>query len=389
MNTLTIQTTVTFEHLQESNHRIVQLIGGTRSGKTFGTLQWLIVQGLDTKLNISIVRKTIPSLKRTVVKDFKEIMQGMGLWVEDEYNVSERIYTLDNGTQFTFVNTDDPDKLRGFKSDILWLDEASEIDENSYFQLSIRTAGKIILSYNPTVSPFHWLRKMTDCDRFVTTYRDNPFLPAEMINSIEELKVKNDRMWKVYGLGEFTPNEKAIYKFEIVDEYEGEFVAFSLDWGYSQDPTALVVCYKNGQNLYFEELLYDRGLVMNDIINKLKALGIEREEIWCDSSEPRSIEELARAGFNAKPVKKGPDSIKFGIGVLQNYNINITKASQNLINEIYAYQYASDKFGYVTDTPDGGDDHLLDCMRYIAMMKLSIKQQTAGKYAISIGQYKL
>ena len=389
MNTLTIQTTVTFEHLQESNHRIVQLIGGTRSGKTFGTLQWLIVQGLDNKLNISIVRKTIPSLKRTVIKDFKEIMQGIGLWVEDEYNVSERIYTLDNGTQFTFVNTDDPDKLRGFKSDILWLDEASEIDENSYFQLSIRTAGKIILSYNPTVSPFHWLRKMNDCDRYVTTYRDNPFLPAEMVNSIEELKVKNERMWKVYGLGEFTPNEKAIYKFQIVDEYDGEFVAFSLDWGYSQDPTALVVCYKNGQNLYFEELLYDRGLVMNDIINKLKSLGIEREEIWCDSSEPRSIEELARAGFNAKAVKKGPDSIKFGIGVLQNYNINITKSSQNLINEIYAYQYASDKFGYVTDIPDGGDDHLLDCMRYIAMMKLSIKQQTAGKYAISIGQYKL
>jgi phage terminase large subunit len=125
-------------------------------------------------------------------------------------------------------------------------------------------------------------------------------------------------------------------------------------------------------------------MVMNDIINRLKALGIEREEIWCDSSEPRSIEELARAGFNAKTVKKGPDSIKFGISVLQNYNIHIHKNSQNLINEIYSYQYATDKFGHVTDTPEGGLDHGLDCMRYIAMMRLSLKNQLKGTYAITV-----
>ena len=121
---------------------------------------------------------------------------------------------------------------------------------------------------------------------------------------------------------------------------------------------------------------------MNDIIAKLKSLDIQREEIWCDSSEPRSIEELCRSGFNAKAVKKGPDSIKFGIGVLQNYNLKVTKQSQNLINEIYAYQYSVDKHNYVTDIPEGGLDHLLDALRYVAMMRLSLKAVNRGKYTI-------
>lgn len=381
---INIQTTITFQHLQESKTRVVQCVGGSRSGKSFGIAQWLIVQGIENKTDISIVRKTIPSLKRTNIRDFKEIMQSIGMWVEEYWNSTDRVYRMENGSTFSFINTDDPDKLRGFKSGILWLDEATEVEEMSYVQLSIRTSGKIILSFNPTCSPYHWLRKMEGIEIYNTTYKDNPWLETELIRGIEELQGKNEKLWKIYGQGIYAPNERAIYQFEIVEGYEGEFVAFSLDWGYSQDPTALVVCYKNGGNLYFEELIYERGMVMNDIINRLKALGIEREEIWCDSSEPRSIEELARAGFNAKTVKKGPDSIKFGISVLQNYKIHIHKNSQNLINEIYSYQYAQDKFGYVTDTPEGGLDHALDCMRYIGMMKLSLKNQLKGTYAITV-----
>ena len=381
--TIHIQTTISFEHLNESEQRVVQLIGGTRSGKSFGIAQYLIVKGIESKLDISIVRKTIPSLKRTNIKDFKEIMLDLGIWVEDNWNSTERVYRYENGTTFNFINTDDPDKLRGYKSDILWLDEASEIDESSYFQLSIRTSGKIILSYNPTVSPYHWLRQMKDCDRFVTTYKDNPFLPAEMIKSIEDLQVKNPKLWKIYGKGEFAPNERAIYQFDVVEDYEAEFVGFGLDWGWN-DKMAMVAVYRNGDKLYVEEIIYESKMTMTDLVNRLKNLGVEREEIWCDSSEPRSIEELYRAGFNAKSVKKGPDSIKFGIGVLQNFHIHIKKDSQNLINEMYGYQYAQDKYGYTTDIPEEGLDHLLDAMRYVAMMRLSLKAQSRGTYAISI-----
>ena len=388
MRTAHIETTITFQNILESNQRITQHIGGTRSGKTYAILQFLIAQALEKPQTITIVRKTIPSLKRTVMKDFTDILKGLDIFREVDWNISDRTWKYE-GSLVQFISTDDAEKLRGVKSDVLFIDEASEIDEESYFQLSIRTSGKIILAYNPTVSPYSWLRQMQDCDRYVTTYRDNPFLPKEMVNAIEELQVKNPKYWAIYGKGEFAANDKAIYTFEIVDDFEAEFVAFGLDWGYSQDPTAVVAVYKNGENLYLEEVLYEKGLVMKDLADTLNKKQIDKTyEIWCDSSEPRSVEELYRSGFNAKPVKKGPDSIKFGIGVLQNYKIHILKTSQNLINEMYAYQYATDKHGYTTDNPEGGLDHLLDAARYVAMMRLSVKAQNKGRYAITIGKHR-
>ena len=320
-----IQTTITFKHQLNRNHRVTHHIGGTRSGKTYALLQYLITQGLDNKIDISIVRKTIPSLKKTVMKDFKDIMVELGLWDEARMNISDRVYTLYNGTQFNFVNTDDEQKLRGFKSDLLYIDEANEIEEDAYFQLSIRTQGEIILSYNPTISPYHWLRKMENCDRYVTTFRNNPFLPADMVKAIEDLQTKNPKYWQIYGLGEYATNDKAIFDFELVDEIKDvDFVGFGIDFGFSSDPTALVAVYKSSDTIYLEELIYDKGLVTSDIVDRLRKLDIQKsEEIWADSAEPRLIEELYRSGFNIKPVVKGKDSIKFGISVMQNNKIKI------------------------------------------------------------------
>jgi phage terminase large subunit len=382
---LEINTTITFEHLLDAKHRITHHIGGTRSGKTYAIIQFLIVEALQNPQTITIVRKTIPSLKKTVMKDFKDILIGIGIWDENRLNIADRLYQFDNGSVVQFMNTDDPDKLRGLKSDMLFIDEANEVDEDAYFQLSIRTTGKIILAYNPTISPYSWLRQMQDCERHTTNYKDNPYLPKEMIKSIEALQTKNPKLWKIYGLGEYAANDKAIYQFEVVDDFDAEFVAFGLDWGYGGDELALVAVFKEGDNLYLEELIYEKGMVMKDIADRLEKLGINKSyEIFCDSSEPRSIEELYRYGFNAKPVKKGPDSIRFGISVLQNYKLHILKTSTNLINEMYGYQYSTDKHGYTTDTPEGGLDHLLDSARYVAMMKLTQKAVRKGNYAITI-----
>ena len=385
---LEINTTVTFENLLDSKSRVTQHIGGTRSGKTYAVLQFLIVKAIENKETITIVRKTIPSLKRTVIKDFKDILQGLNIWQDENFNITDRIYNLYDST-IQFLSTDDADKLRGIKSTILFIDEASEIDEESYFQLSIRTSGKIILAYNPTVSPYHWLRTMPDVERYVTTYRDNIYLPKEMIDAIENLQHTNEKYWKIYGKGEFAPNDKAIFQFELCDSIDADFVGFGIDFGFSNDPTALCAVYKNSDTIFLEELIYEKGLVTNDIVAKLNSLDIQKtEEIWGDSAEPRLIEELYRSGFNIKPVVKGKDSIKFGIGVMQNYKIQILKTSQNLINEMYAYQYSTDKHGYTTDTPEGGLDHLIDAARYCCMMKLSQKAQKKGTYAITIGQYR-
>jgi len=383
---LTVDTTITFDNLLSAKKRITQHIGGTRSGKTYAILQYLIVKALQEPQNITIVRRTVPSLKRSVIKDFKEIMLELGIWSNESYNISDRVYSFSNGALISFVNTDDAEKLRGVKSDILFIDEASEQHQEAYFQLSIRTTGEIILAFNPTVSPYHFLRSMDDVQIFNTTYKDNPYLPEQMVKEIESLEIKNPKYWKIYGLGEYAANEKAVFNnFQILEEMPvHELVGFGLDFGFSNDPTALVAVHRHHDMLYCRELMYDTGLTTTDIIKRLKSLNIGRtDEIWADSAEPRLIEEIYRSGFNIKPVKKGPDSINFGISVLQNFALNVDSKSTHLIDELYSYEYRTDKNGIVLDKPQDFNNHLIDALRYLAMSRLSIKQQNKGKYVLS------
>jgi phage terminase large subunit len=383
---LEINTTITYQNQADSKTRVTHHIGGTRSGKTWAILQWIIVQALQSKQEVTIVRKTIPSLKRTVMKDFKDVMQLIGLWNENEFNISDRIYTLYNGSTIQFISTDDAEKLRGLKSSVLWLEEANEIDEESYFQLQIRCTGPILLSYNPTISPYHWIRLMQDCTRYFTTFRDNIYLEDSVKKAIEDLQHTNQKAWKVYGLGEYVGNEKAIFEFNTIDKMpvDAEFVAFGLDFGYSSDPTALASLWRYNNEIYIYEHCYEKGLVTKDIADMLSQVVHGREEIWADSAEPRLIDELYRLGFNIKPVKKGPDSINFGIQVLNNYTINIPKECQNLINEFYSYEWGTDRMGKQIDKPIDFNNHLIDAARYAAMMTLSNKATAAGKYIISI-----
>ena len=206
-----------------------------------------------------------------------------------------------------------------------------------------------------------------------------------MIKAIEDLEFKNPKYFTIYAKGEFAPNEKSIFTFEVVDDIpQCELVSYGMDFGFAQDPCALVEVHRMGDTLYVRELMYEKGLVTKDIVDRLNKLNVGKTEIWADSAEPRLIEEIYRSGFNIKPVKKGPDSINFGISVLQNFYICVNKASQNLVNELYSYQWATDKYGIVLDKPESGLDHLIDGLRYVAMSKLSIKQQSKGKYTISI-----
>lgn len=382
---LTVNTTTTFDNLLSANKRITQHIGGTRSGKTYAILQYLIVKALQEPQNITVVRRTVPSLKRSVIKDFKEIMQELGIWSNESYNISDRVYTFSNGALISFVNTDDAEKLRGVKSNILFIDEASEQHEESYFQLSIRTTGEIILAFNPTVSPYHWLRNMDEVEQFRTTYKDNPYLPDVMIKEIEALEHKNPKYYKIYGLGEYAPNEKAVFNnFQILEDFPThELIGYGMDFGFSQDPTTLIAVHKHHDMLYCRELMYERGLTTNDIVRRLQSLNIGKTEIWADSAEPRLIEEIYRSGFNIKPVKKGPDSIKFGISVLQNFGLVVDNKSTHLIDELYGYEYMTDKNGVVLDKPQGFNDHCIDALRYLAMSRLSLKQANKGKYTLS------
>ena len=383
---LEINTTITYQHQNDSPTRVTHHIGGTRSGKTWGLLQWIIVKCLENKEDVTIVRKTIPSLKRTVMKDFKDVMISLGIWNENDFNISDRIYTFYTDSVIQFISTDDAEKLRGLKSTILWLEEANEIDEESYFQLQIRTTGPIILSYNPTISPYHWIRQQQDVTRYFTTYKNNPYLESTVRKAIEELQRTNPKAWKVYGLGEYVGNEKAIFDFNSIEWVPdtATFVCFGLDFGYSADPTALCSVWKQDNEIYLVEHCYEKGMTTSDIDRMLSTVVEGRQEIWADSAEPRLIDELYKLGYNIRPVIKGKDSINFGIQVMNNYKINIPKSCQNLTNEFYSYEWDSDRFGKQLDKPVDFNNHLIDAARYACMMKLSNKATSAGKYIISV-----
>ena len=387
MSELVINSTKTYKNQQNSPTRVTVHVGGSRSGKSWAILQWVIVQALSDKKTITIIRKTVPSLKRTIIKDFKDIMMSLGIWEEADYNITDRVYTFYNDSEIQFISTDDPQKLRGLKSDVAWFEESNEIDAESYQQITMRTTGQIILSLNPSISPFHWIRQLKDATFYHTTYKDNPYIEDTIKRGLEDLKHTNPKAYNIYTLGNWTTNERAIFTFEQVEwvDEEAELVAVGVDPGYSQDPTAIVTVLRNGNNIYLIENCYEKQLTTKEISEKLKEVtGNTRLEVFCDSAEPRLIDEIYKDGVNIKPVKKGPDSINFGIQVMQGYKIHIPKSCQNLVNEFYSYQWGVDKFQQVTDRPEGGFDHLIDAARYVFMMKLSNVATSKGKYVISI-----
>lgn len=393
---LHIQTTKTFENCMNSTKRIQLHQGSARSGKSMAILQFLIVQALQERLLISIVRKTFPALRTSALRDFKDIMKDLGLWDEERWMATEKVYTFDNDSQIEFFSTDSSEKLKGLRRDILWIDEANELDSEQFMQLAIRTTSKIILSYNPSFSPKHWIIKelmvRDDVETFITTYKDNPFLPEEQVRFIEKYRDSNPRYWQTYGLGQFAVNEKQIYDFQIVEEFDfdtAEFVCFAMDVGYVQDPTALVGIWKAGSKLIVNEHIYKKGLITAEIIEMMKGNVGERDIVIVDSSEPRLIDEIKRGGFPlARGVKKGKDSIQWGIDLVKQYQIVVTKSNTNLIEELYSYEWQDDGNGGVTNIPVDANNHLLDAMRYGVMEQLNAKKITAGKYAISIGKYR-
>jgi phage terminase large subunit len=224
-----------------------------------------------------------------------------------------------------------------------------------------------------------------DCTFIKSTYLDNPFLPEETIKEIERLKQLDSNYWQIYGLGDMAqPTETIFRQFEICNNVptEATLIALGLDWGYSNDPTAIAEVYKLNDDLYINELLYAKGLTNQDIAHKLRELGITRQtEIIGDSAEPKSIEEVHRLGFNIKGAKKGADSINMGIDVLRRFKIHITKNSTNAINEFKYYKWLVDKNGHVINKPATNQlDHLIDAIRYVALNKLTTNY--SGKYYI-------
>jgi phage terminase large subunit len=221
---------------------------------------------------------------------------------------------------------------------------------------------------------------------YISTFHDNPYLEQNIIDEMERLKYTNPEYYKIYGLGLPGNNVGTIFSITLIDEIpeDSHFIAFGMDYGYSIDPTTLVTVSRKDNNLYIDELLYKTNMVTGDIINYLKQLDIGRNEIYADSAEGRLIEEIYRAGFNIKPAKKGPDSVRIGIDLMMNYKLHVTKRSKNMIREFGEYVWMVDKNGNFENKPVDYSNHTIDAIRYAVMETLTQKKINAGKYTLSI-----
>lgn len=382
-----VQSNVIFKHLELSQKRIVIEQGGTRSGKTYNILLWIIFSYCIRNQSkvVTIARKTYPALRSTAMRDFINIVKEYGIYSELNHNKSNSEYVL-NGNLVEFISLDQPTKVRGRKRDLLFINEANELFFEDWQQLIFRTTGKIILDYNPS-DEFHWIydrvKVREDADFFITTYKDNPFLESQIIQEIERLKDVDENYWKIYGLGQVGTARSLIFNFNLIDTIpeNAKFISYGLDFGFTNDPTALVKVYLHDTNLYVKELLYRTGMTNQDIAKELDRLEIgRREEIFADASEPKSIEEIYRMGWNIKKADKPQGSVNLGIDMLRRYTLNVTKDSLNLIKEGRNYKYKEDKNGNILNEPADAFNHTMDALRYAIFMKLS--KPNYGKYAV-------
>jgi phage terminase large subunit len=376
----------------QARKKVIQ--GGTSASKTFGILAVLIDHAArHPKSEISVVSESVPHLRRGAIKDFAKIMQWTHRWVPDRWNKTLLQYNFANGSTIEFFSADSEARLRGARRQVLYINEANNIDFDSYYQLAIRTSQEIYIDFNPTHEFWAHTEVLpeTDAEFLILTYQDNEALPDTIRNDIELNRAKAEHSaywanwWKVYGLGQVGTLQGAIYGdytvVEGIDPSTMKFVAYGLDWGFSNDPTALVAVYRRGDDLFIHELLYHRGLTNSDIAVRLKEFGITRAwEIVADSAEPKSIEEIYRLGFNIKPASKGPDSVRQGIDIVKRFNLHVTKDSVNLIKELRSYTWATDKDGKDTGVPIDSYNHACDALRYVALNKLAVSN--SGKYLV-------
>lgn len=353
--------------------RAISNRGGTRSGKTYSTLQFLneLIPKADKAGDVtSTVSESLPHLKRGAIRDFEKII-GHSLKDDNNWNASDMTYTYPNGAKLEFFSVDSPDKVLGPARKRLFINEANHISYETYRQLAVRTTGLILIDYNPA-AVFWGIEKLEvrdNCKTIITTYKDNmAFLSAEQIAEIEANK-SDERWWKVYGEGQIGTLEGVIYDFETIDtlpDVSSLRRVVGLDFGFTNDPTAIIDCYIDTRRkaIYLDELAYSKGLLNSDIMEVFRANDFTRTTlIYADCAEPKSIEEIKRAGYNIEGCYKAGRKAE-QIAKLKGYKIYVTKTSLNLIKELRGYVWQQTKEGEKLNEPIGFNDHAMDAFRY-------------------------
>jgi phage terminase large subunit len=368
-----LQTTRVFEDLLNTNYRNYVFQGSSRAGKTYNIILWMVINILNQEDKVySIVRKTLPSLKGSVLRDLKDILLKLNLYDQNKWHTVDGYVEIGSNI-IEWFSLDLEERVRGRKRDICFINEATEITYDEYVQLSLRTSERMILDFNPSLwqSWLYDLEKQEDTFYTITTYKDNVFLPQQQVEEIEKLKHRDPNLWRVFGLGQKGIPTRVVFSHQQIYEDlppEPKLLGYSVDFGY-EDPCTLLRTYRFNDSIYCEELLYLRNITIPDFIYKIKDLGINlTDDFICDSANPQAISEMVRAGINAKPVKK--DTILSGIDQIKRHNLFVHKNSKNLIDELNSYVWKQDKNGKNVDEPEDHHNHLLDPLRYVLQMKV-------------------
>lgn len=381
-----IPTTAT-KKIVKLTKRLKAVYGGASAGKTFSIIPILIDRAIKNKGEvITIISDTMPNLKGGAMRDFKMIMQSLDRWERDRWKETFSRYEFRNGSIIEFIGANEPDRFRGPRRDRLYINEANRVDYETFKQLNQRTRKEVWMDWNPT-SPFWYYTEILENiehDHLKLTYLDNETLSPEEVKIFDQMKFLAEKpdakeydknYWKVYGLGEVGQVSGACIKnYRVVDAIPDGYklLGIGLDFG-KVDPNAAVALYKGEDNSYvFDELVYKKNQDTEDLYKELKDYDTY---FYADYAWPDTIAWLKKLGLvNIRKCKKGPDSIKYGIDLLNEKDINVTKRSENLITEFNSYRYKEDKDGNLMEGKYEGPDHLVDACRYV-LTKTSKKRQ--------------
>jgi phage terminase large subunit len=356
--------------------RIRGVAGGTSASKTISILVWLI-DYCQTKQEreklATVTSESVPHLKQGAALDFENIMKDRGYWQDARWNKSDRVYSFETGNKIQFSSYDTYGKAHGGRRDILFVNEANNMPYNIVDQLITRTREIVFLDWNPS-NEFWFYQEMLDrrddVDFITLTYKDNEALDNVTVQEIESHK-HNKQWWQVYGLGQLGQLESQIYKnWQLIDEVptEAKLERRGLDFGYSVDPTVIEALYTWNGAYIFDEELYMKGL-SNKAIADLILSKPEQILVIADSSEPKSIDEIASYGVKIVGAQKGPGSVYQGIQYLQDKKVFVTRRSVKTIKAQRNYIFFTDKDGKVTNDPDDAIhewSNPMDACRYAA-----------------------
>jgi phage terminase large subunit len=361
-----IETTIVYHYLQNSQKEITILQGGARSGKTVNTLIWFVIKlmGEENKV-LSICRASLPTIRGTILRDFKDITLMLGIWDDNKFNQTQLTYELGSNL-VEFISTDQPQKIRGRKRNYLYMNEANEIEKESAMQLILRTTEKTVLDFNPSDEEgwfYDWAEK-PESDFYITTYRDNPFLEESLVKRLESMQDADDNYWRVFGLGlRGVSLHKIITHWKPISRFPDEVtdIVYGVDFGFNA-PSAVVRVGFMDDKVFVSEIIYEKKLTTADLMVKMAAEGISKDEIlYCDAAAAESIEELIRGGWNANKADK---DVLEGIRKMKSMPMYVTDYSTNLVSELRGYCWKLDKSGNPLDEPVKYKDHLIDATRY-------------------------